>query len=128
VLSAEHRLRRSAEITEVIRRGRRAAGPPGHPVVVVHVQTQSEDATPARVAFAVPRSVGPAVTRNRVRRRLRHLMAIRVDALPAGTRVVVRALPAAAGAGTGQLGEGLDRALRRAGEDRRAPRAQEVRP
>lgn len=114
MLPAEHRLRRSAEITDVIRHGRRAAGPPGHPVVVVHVQTQLENSDPALVAFAVPRTVGSAVTRNSVRRRLRHLMATRLDRLPPGTRVVVRALPAAAGARTDQLAEGLDRSLTRA--------------
>ena len=64
----------------------------------------------------VPRAVGPAVTRNRVRRRLRHLLRDRLDRLPAGSRLVVRVLP---GGGVRQrrpqLAGALDRAL-----DRRA--------
>ena len=42
--------------------------------------------------------VGPAVVRNRVKRRLRHLAAAQVERTPAGVHVVVRALPAAADA------------------------------
>ena len=49
------------------------------------------------MGFVVPRAVGPAVTRNRVRRRLRHLRAgTGWTGCPTGTRLVVRVLPAAA--------------------------------
>ena len=65
------------------------------------------------MGFVVPRAVGPAVTRNRVRRRLRHLVRDRLDRLPDGTRLVVRVLPAAAAATSDQLGRALDRALDR---------------
>jgi ribonuclease P protein component len=65
------------------------------------------------VGFVVGKIVGPAVVRNRVRRRLRHLMASRVQALPAGTLLVVRATPPAAAATQGDLAEALDRALDR---------------
>ncbi len=61
----------------------------------------------------VPRAVGPAVTRNRVRRRLRHLLRDRLDRLPAGTRLVIRVLPPAAGATSATLGRAVDRALDR---------------
>lgn len=60
------------------------------------------------------RAVGPAVVRNRVRRRLRHLMHQRLTRLPTGSRVVVRALPPAAVATWDQLGVDLDAALDRA--------------
>ncbi len=43
------------------------------------------------------------MVRNRVKRRLRAVMAARVAALPAGSSVVVRALPAAAGASFADL-------------------------
>ncbi len=43
----------------------------------------------------VPKPVGGAVQRNRVRRRLRHLVRPRLEQLPAPYDVVVRALPAA---------------------------------
>ena len=63
------------------------------------------------------KAVGNAVTRNRVKRRLRELAAETVRAAPAGRDVVVRALPAAARATWGELGEdyrgAYARALRR---------------
>jgi ribonuclease P protein component len=57
--------------------------------------------TGVRVGFVVSRSVGNAVTRNRVKRRLRHLVADRLAATPAGVDLVVRALPGAATAPAG---------------------------
>lgn len=53
--------------------------------------------------FAVPKAVGGAVIRNRVKRRLRAIVADALPTLPAGTGVVVRALPAAAQATYSQL-------------------------
>ena len=70
--------------------------------------------TPTRVGFVVSRSVGAAVVRNRVRRRLRHLAADQIDRLPPGSRVVVRALPGSAAATYDQLGTALRSALDRA--------------
>jgi len=61
----------------------------------------------------VSRAVGDAPTRNRVRRRLRHLMRERTARLPAGARLVVRANPAAADAGYAALGAELDTVLDR---------------
>ncbi|VXC51360.1 Ribonuclease P protein component (fragment) [Aeromicrobium sp. 9AM] len=61
------------------------------------------------------KAVGSAVDRNRVKRQLRHLMRDRVGALPEGSRVVVRALPAAHGVRATTLAEHLDAALARAG-------------
>jgi ribonuclease P protein component len=49
-----------------------------------------------RVGFVVARSVGNAVTRNRVRRRLQHLAAAQLEGTPAGIDLVIRALPRAA--------------------------------
>lgn len=69
---------------------------------------------PAKVGFVVAKSVGPAVTRNRVKRRLRHLMRERIDGLPSGSLLVVRALPAAAAATSRDLAGELDRCLGRA--------------
>ena len=49
-----------------------------------------------RVGMVVSKAVGNAVTRNRVKRRLRHLAVGQLPRTPSGTNVVVRALPAAA--------------------------------
>ena len=67
----------------------------------------------ARVGFVVSKAVGNSVVRHRVTRQLRHLMADRIGTLPAGCALVVRALPAAAGASSSELGADLDGALRR---------------
>jgi ribonuclease P protein component len=78
------------------------------------------------VGFAVSRAIGGAVVRNRVRRRLRHLVRSRLSLLPPGSLVVVRALPASA-ATPSRLEPDLDAALRkavtrsRAGRGRTAP-------
>ena len=65
----------------------------------------------ARVGFVVAKAVGGAVIRNRTKRVLRHLVAARLDRIPQGCDVVVRANPAAAEASTAELAAELDRAL-----------------
>lgn len=113
MLTAEHRLRRSSDFASTVRRGAAARAAS----VVVHVVV-TEDPIPAKVGFVVGRAVGGAVVRNTVRRRLRHLMAGRLNQLPRGATVVVRALPAAAAASgeslAADLGRALASALRRA--------------
>ena len=66
-----------------------------------------------RVGFIVGRPVGNAVTRNRVKRRLRHLAAQQLPSTPAGVDLVVRALPRAAVAGDDLITD-LDKAWARA--------------
>jgi ribonuclease P protein component len=111
VLPATARLRQRAEFTATVRRGRR--GRSG--LLAVHLDRSPEPGQQpeglARVGFVVSRAVGPAVVRNRVLRRLRHLMAARLDRLPVGSRVVVRAFPSSGLASSAALGAALDRAL-----------------
>jgi len=66
------------------------------------------------VGFIVSRAVGGAATRNLVRRRLRHAVAPHLPGLAPGSRVVVRALPAASAASYDELVGDLDNALARA--------------
>lgn len=77
---------------------------------MVHLSI-GEATAPPKVGFVVSRAVGNAVTRNRVRRRLRHLAREHVVDLPAGALVVVRALPAAATAPYRRLAADLAAAL-----------------
>lgn len=113
MLSAERRLRRAHEFEHTVRRGARA----GRTLVVVHAAAAPADGwSPARAGFVVDRRVGGAVVRNRVRRRLRHLMATRLERLPKGIWIVVRARPAAASASGAALARDLDAALARAVE------------
>lgn len=71
----------------------------GRPTVVVHASrsaTPEQEGEQVKVGFVVSKQVGNAVTRNRVKRQLRHLVASRLPDTPAGVSLVVRALPAAA--------------------------------
>jgi ribonuclease P protein component len=84
--------------------------------MVVHLMVPNVDKatnSPSKVGFVVAKSVGQAVTRNRVKRRLRHLMRERVTSLPSGSMLVVRAMPEAAAATAGDLAVELDRCLGR---------------
>lgn len=58
---------------------------------------------PPRVGFVVSKAVGPAVTRNRVKRRLRHIAREQISSLPGSAVLVIRALPAAADASYAEL-------------------------
>jgi len=53
--------------------------------------------TAVRVGFVVSKAVGNAVTRNRVKRRLRHAAVDLIAQTPPGMTIVVRALPPASG-------------------------------
>jgi ribonuclease P protein component len=122
VLAAAQRLRRRVDFTETVRAGRRAS----RGSVVVHVASSvgsfegsvagsiepaRAEQLPARAGFVVSRSVGGAVVRNQVKRRLRHLVRDRLAGLPVGARLVVRALPAAATRSYQDLGRDLETAL-----------------
>lgn len=76
------------------------------PLTVIH----RPDATDPRVAFAVGRKVGPAVVRNRLRRRLRALWR---QASPRGGDYLIVAAPTAAGLTFSQLQDRLAAALAR---------------
>jgi ribonuclease P protein component len=108
MLPAERRVRRREDFAAAVRGGRRTAGSG----MVVHAVAGPAD-RPARAGFVVGRVVGDAVTRNRVRRRLRHLMARHLDGIPAGTDLVVRALPSAARLSRRELAGSLSGLLER---------------
>ena len=121
MLAADQRLRRSDDFATVIRRGRRAAR--NGLVVHLHAPDSTEPvARRPRAGFVVPRTVGSAVTRNTVRRRLRHLLRTELDRLSPGTDVVVRVLPEAAERSFEELGRHLREALAAAGRPRPAGR------
>ena len=109
MLPAPARLRRREDFTLAVRRGRRA----GRTTLVAHYLAPSDDLIEARVGFVVGRIVGNSVVRHRTSRQLRHLMRDRLDRLPAGSLLVVRALPPAAAADSVTLGRDLDAVLGR---------------
>lgn len=99
VLPATARVRRRVEFATALRGSRlRADG------LVLHYATlnSARDQQP-RAGVIVSRAVGAAAVRNRVRRRIRHLLPPLLSDLPAGSILLVRALPAAAAASSEQL-------------------------
>ena len=90
MLPRASRLNASGDFRSTIRQGVRV----GRPTLVLHVHRSGLEGV--RVGMVVSKAVGNAVTRNRVKRRLRHLAADQLNRTPPGTDVVVRALPPAA--------------------------------
>ena len=133
MLSPKNRMRRSAEFSTVMRSGRRSGR---EALAVVHLAPKSHPRTeldPPRVGFIVSKAVGGAVVRNRVQRRLRHMMRSRLADLPNGSLLVVRAKPGAAAARAEELDAQLESAIasvmrpKGASRRRRASRAEENR-
>ncbi len=94
MLAKANRLVRADDYRRLVRRGRRVAT--RHALVYV---SRGDSELPPRFGFIVPKTVGVAVDRNLVRRRLKALTFAAIPALPAGTEIVIRALPGAAQAG-----------------------------
>ena len=94
------RMHNSKDFQRTTRRGIRASRPTlvVHAVPVTDVGSERDvlGRSGPRIGFVVSGALGNAVTRNRVKRRLRHLAASHVADTPAGMDLVVRALPRAA--------------------------------
>jgi ribonuclease P protein component len=104
-------MRHRSEFTLAVRQGARAGRPTmtGHLFVAADpADPAAQGGEPARVGFIVSRAVGPAVVRNRVKRRLRVLVRGYLGVLPAGSLLVVRANPPAAAARQADLAADLD--------------------
>jgi ribonuclease P protein component len=112
VLPAENRMTRSTEFGATVKHGVRAV----EPDIIVHAhRAVDEDAAPGpRIGLVVSKSVGSAVQRHRVARRLRHVARGVVGELGAADRVVIRALPSSRAAISPRLEQQLRDGLRRA--------------
>jgi ribonuclease P protein component len=71
------------------------------------------EAVPSRAGLVVSKAVGGSVVRTRVSRRLRHQLRPLITELPAGSRLVVRAAPAAATASSAAIEHDLRAAVDR---------------
>lgn len=110
MLSRERRVRAPADFSQTLRSGARA----GRRNVVVSAYPQDPDAGPLRAGFIVSKAVGNAVTRNRVKRRLRAAVASQFDGPLVGhpgAMIVVRALPPSSTADWRSLRADVDSAL-----------------
>lgn len=116
MLPPRHRLTERADFAATIR-GRDTTRR-GSRLLVVHARpadatrTDAREVPSSRVGLVVSKAVGQAVTRTRVKRRLRAQMAQILPAVPQGTDIVIRANPASAEADSQELGAALRHCLR----------------
>jgi ribonuclease P protein component len=105
-----NRLSRSRDFDAVYRHGRSVSSR----FLVLYWFPQEEPASP-RFGFSVPRSVGGAVERNKIKRQLRELWRDRLERVPAGNDYVLIVRPglpeAVAANGFEWLGERVDEVL-----------------
>ncbi|MBD8704361.1 ribonuclease P protein component [Frigoribacterium sp. CFBP9039] len=88
MLARANRIVRADDYRNTVRRGRKSAT--AHSVVYVR---RHDDGGDVRFGFIVAKTVGNAVARNTVRRRLKHVCHELLPSLPPGTDIVIRSLP-----------------------------------
>jgi len=105
-----NRLSRSRDFDAVYRHGRSVSSR----FLVLYGFPQEEAGSP-RFGFSVPRSVGGAVERNKIKRQLREVWRARLDRVPAGNDYVLIVRPGLPDAVTANgfdwLGERVDEVL-----------------
>lgn len=87
MLARANRIVRADDYRNTVRRGRKS----GTAHSVVYVRRHDDDGV--RFGFIVAKTVGNAVVRNTVRRRLKHVCHELLPSLPPGTDIVIRSLP-----------------------------------
>lgn len=121
MLPNQHKITSSEEFKQTIRRGKRAGGG----TVVVHLRLPTTSTSeklqhkhtkmlltpPPRAGLVVSKSVGNAVTRHSVSRKLRHILTGILPELEDGTTIVLRALAPAATATSKELERDVRTAL-----------------
>jgi len=106
LLAKANRITRGADYKATVRRGTRITAAN----TVTYIRTDPDSAV-VRFGFIVGKTVGTAVRRNRVRRRLKAASYELLPELRPGVDVVVRALPASADAQWATLHEEISRAV-----------------
>lgn len=113
-MQRRHRLSRSRDFEAVYRHGRSFAS---RYLVLYWFDREEQDGDP-RLGLAVPKSLGSAVTRNRLKRQLREAWRAGLERVPPGRDYVLVARPglpeAAESRGLEWLGERVDEVVRRA--------------
>lgn len=108
-------MKRSMEFDATVKHGTRAV----QPDIVIHARRDSnaaDDASAPRVGLIIAKSVGSAVERHRVARRLRHVARGVLGELDPRDRVVIRALPGCRELPSARLEHELRTGLRRVRE------------
>lgn len=109
MLPVRYRMTRSAEFGATIKHGVRAA----QPDIVVHARRAPHGHDGPRIGLVVAKSVGNAVQRHQVSRRLRHVVRAVLPELTADERIVIRALPSSRHAISARLEQQLRSGVRR---------------
>lgn len=99
MITANARIRTGEDFKRIFKAGVRVRSE--H--LMAHSLKDTDDSHASRVGFIVSKAVGNAVTRNRVKRRLREIVRPMLTEFEPGTLLVLRALPEAAGADYTQL-------------------------
>ena len=99
---------RSSDFRLVYQKGFRMAGP----LVAAFCLKRGDGAGP-KIGFTVPRALGNAVTRNRMKRRMRECVRRRLGALGAGWSIVFNPRRAALDAPLEELAREVERVFRR---------------
>jgi ribonuclease P protein component len=102
-------LRRRADFDEIGRRGRTQSSP----LLVLRSLRTGRGET--RIGLSTPRTLGGAVQRNRIRRRMRELIRGRIGRIGPGWDLLLIVRPLATNASWDELGSTLDELLRRSG-------------
>jgi ribonuclease P protein component len=100
-------LRRRADFEAIGRQGTARSTP------ILVLRALRTDRTETRIGLSTPRTLGGAVQRNRVRRRLRALIRERIGGIGPGWDLLLIARPAAGEASHADLGAAIDALLRR---------------
>ena len=115
-MQRRHRLSRSRDFDAVYRHGRSVST--RYLVLYWFAREGETGGDAARLGLAVPKSVGPAVVRNKMKRRLRELFGARLETLPQDQDYVLVVRPGLAEAvdarGFDWLGERVDEILGKA--------------
>jgi len=101
-------LRRRADFEAIGRHGTARSTPP---LILRWLRT---DRAEMRIGLSTPRTLGGAVQRNRVRRRLRSLLRARIGEIGPGWDLLLIARPPAGDASQAELGAAIDALLARA--------------
>ena len=119
MLPARYRMARSTEFGATVNQGVRSV----QPDLVVHARRSDDDAAGGpKIGLVVAKSVGSAVERHRVARRLRHVARNVIADLDRADRLVIRALPSSRDAISARLEQQLRTAVRRAERPGGGPR------
>jgi ribonuclease P protein component len=106
VLSARNRMTRSTDFDAAVKHGKRTV----QPDMVIYMRHATGD---PKLGLIVSRSVGSAVQRHGLSRRLRHVARDVIAGLNHSEHVVIRALPSSREVASSRLGEELRAGLRR---------------